>query len=377
MKTLKIRNLIFSLHRYLGLLAGIVIAIVGLTGSLLVFHEELESLLVRQRLGAITPKPEAIEIEQIFTTVQTEATKLGLRIGAIVPPQHVDAPYQARLWDQSDRLTQLFLDPYTGKLMGSIQEQTSILGTALRLHYQLMAGDLGTQVVGVAAFLLLLLSLTGIVLWPGWRKLSVGFKIKWNAHPKRMTFDLHKVAGIIAAVFLAFTAFTGFCWNFYDIAEPAIYAMTFTAKQPEPESTPLSGKSSLNLDKIAAAAEVALPGGKTSWINLPNAPTNPFILYKKFPGTGKFDNAVYLDQFTSAVLRVNKAENLLLGDRILNAFTPLHYGTFGGLTTRILYIFVGFAPTLLLITGFVMWRYRKRNVTKLSEPTESATMAGR
>lgn len=47
------------------------------------------------------------------------------------------------------------------------------------------------------------------------------------------------------------------------------------------------------------------------------------------------------------------------GDRILNSFTPLHYGTFGGIPTRILYVFVGLAPTVLLVTGFFMWRYRK------------------
>ncbi|MFN6526321.1 PepSY-associated TM helix domain-containing protein [Nostoc sp. ChiSLP03a] len=48
----------------------------------------------------------------------------------------------------------------------------------------------------------------------------------------------------------------------------------------------------------------------------------------------------------------------LLGDRVLNSFTPLHYGTFGGLPTRILYIFVGLAPLILFITSFVMWKHR-------------------
>ncbi|WP_298908692.1 PepSY domain-containing protein [uncultured Nostoc sp.] len=45
---------------------------------------------------------------------------------------------------------------------------------------------------------------------------------------------------------------------------------------------------------------------------------------------------------------------------MLNSFPPLHYGTFGGLPTRILYVFVGLAPLILFITGFGMWRYRKR-----------------
>ena len=55
-----------------------------------------------------------------------------------------------------------------------------------------------------------------------------------------------------------------------------------------------------------------------------------------------------------------------LGDRILNSFNDLHYGTFWGLPSRIFYMFVGFAPLILFITGFVMWKHRYR----IKSPTE-------
>jgi uncharacterized iron-regulated membrane protein len=368
MKTQKIRSLIFFVHRYVGLFVGVLIAIVGLTGSLLVFHSELESALVTQRFGNVTPEGQPVGIEKIFATVQAEAQQSGLRIGGIVSPKSTDAPYQARLWDREDRLTQLFVNPYTGAVMGKAQEQTNVFQIVLRLHYQLMAGDIGTKLVGFVALLLLILSLTGIVLWPGWRKLSSGFKIKWNAHIKRLNFDVHKVAGIIAAVFLTLTAFTGLCWNFYDVAEPLIYAATFTPQQPEPESQPVQGKGMMNLSMILQLTETALPGGKVTWINIPDSATAPFTIYKQLPGaTGEFDNSVYLDQFSGKVLRVNKSEEMLLGDRVLATFTPLHYGTFGGLPTRILYVFVGLAPTILLVTGFVMWWHRKKTVMESLE----------
>jgi uncharacterized iron-regulated membrane protein len=66
---------------------------------------------------------------------------------------------------------------------------------------------------------------------------------------------------------------------------------------------------------------------------------------------------------------------LSLGDRVLNSFTPLHYGTFGGLPTRIFYVFVGLTPLILLATGFVMWWYRKRKDIRLVETTEPETIA--
>jgi uncharacterized iron-regulated membrane protein len=48
------------------------------------------------------------------------------------------------------------------------------------------------------------------------------------------------------------------------------------------------------------------------------------------------------------------------GDRILNSFTTLHYGTFWGLPSRLFYILVGLAPAVLAITGWVMWWYRRK-----------------
>ncbi len=56
----------------------------------------------------------------------------------------------------------------------------------------------------------------------------------------------------------------------------------------------------------------------------------------------------------------------------MDAFNPLHYGTFSGLPTRILYIFVGLAPTFLFVTGFVMWRYRYRPKLHSSHHTRNA-----
>ena len=68
---------------------------------------------------------------------------------------------------------------------------------------------------------------------------------------------------------------------------------------------------------------------------------------------------VNLDRYSGKVLRIERSSTMALGDRILNSFSPLHFGTFGGISTRILYVFVGLAPLTLFVTGFVMWRYRK------------------
>ncbi|MBW4638302.1 MAG: PepSY domain-containing protein [Gloeocapsa sp. UFS-A4-WI-NPMV-4B04] len=68
-------------------------------------------------------------------------------------------------------------------------------------------------------------------------------------------------------------------------------------------------------------------------------------------------------------MQVEDGRSQGLGDRVLVSFTPLHFGTFGGLPTCILYVFVGLAPLILFITGFVMWRHRYRAKSRTNSVT--------
>ena len=371
----KLRNLAFTLHRYIGLAVGIILIIVGLTGSLLVFERELDDWAIQQRFGHVVAQEQRLSAATLVDNVKVAYAKHpDWQVGQVqmLPKQEF---YTIRLNRTDDTQWEVFVNPYTGVIMGDRQRETALFNRVLELHYALLVGNTGMIIVGIAAFLLVILSITGIVLWPGWRKLISGFKIKWLAHSKRVNFDIHKVAGIINAVFLTVIAFTGFCWNFYEYAEPAIYAATFTPKPPEVKSTLENGKPTLQLDEILRRSNAALPGATTTFINLPQKPNDVFEIYKKVPGDSEdFNSYVKLDQFSGKVLYVQDSRTGRLGDRVLNSFTPLHYGTFGGLPTRILYVFVGLSPTILFITGFVMWRYRYRaisdSVINAKEPAE-------
>ena len=114
--------------------------------------------------------------------------------------------------------------------------------------------------MGIVALVTLFLSITGIVLWLGWRKLIAGFKIKWkNAHPKRTNFDIHKVIGIFTAVFLAFIGFTGFAWNVPQAkVTNAIYAATLTPKPADPVSKPIPGQQPLPIANLIQRVDAAV-----------------------------------------------------------------------------------------------------------------------
>ncbi|MEH1834445.1 MAG: PepSY-associated TM helix domain-containing protein [Nostoc sp.] len=354
----------YKLHRYIGLAVGLIAIAIGLTGSLLVFHDEISDFLLHRQIGAITHSGERLPVEVILNQVKTAyANQLGVTIDRIYMSAKPNAPAIVVPRKQESDLAELYVNPYTGVVLGNSQEIFSerFFNVVYELHYSLLAGKTGYAIAGIAALLMCILSITGILLWPGWRKLLNGFKIKLNAHPKRINFDIHKVAGIVTAIFIALTGFTGFCWNFSDFTNPIIYAVTFTNKSAsEPVSKLIPGKTPLELTDQLKTARATFPNAMLGTIYFPRKPEDALSIRFKLPQDDDENGLsyVYLDQYSGQVLRVDNILEIPLGDRVLNFFEPLHYGTFGRLPTRILYVFVGLAPLILFITGFVMWRYR-------------------
>jgi uncharacterized iron-regulated membrane protein len=355
-----IRNLAFSLHRYIGLAVGMILVIVGLTGSLLVFQKEIDAILVKQKFEQVIPQKPTLSLDKIANNItQTYANQPNFKLAQF--DLHFDDDiYRVRLSNSEDKDLEVFVNAYTGNILGDRLRDNTFFSKVYELHYALFADKIGIVIVGIAALLMCLLAVTGLILWSGWRNLISGFKIKLNASIKRKNYDIHKLVGIIALIGLTFTGFTGFLWNFYEQAEPAIYALTFTPKPPEVQSK-VTGKESLSVSEIVEKAIATIPKAKPSFISVPTKPDEVFTVYMKQPDDAQYyANKVDIDRYSGEVLHVINSKTAKLGDRILNATAPLHYGTFGGNLTRILYVFVGLSPTILFITGLTMYRLRRR-----------------
>jgi uncharacterized iron-regulated membrane protein len=76
-----IRNTAFHLHRWLGLIGGILLCIAGLTGAVLVFWHEIDHLVLTQRFGQIIPAGEPVALSTIANTVKVAYAAKGLDFG--------------------------------------------------------------------------------------------------------------------------------------------------------------------------------------------------------------------------------------------------------------------------------------------------------
>jgi uncharacterized iron-regulated membrane protein len=109
------------------------------------------------------------------------------------------------------------------------------------------------------------------------------------------------------------------------------------------------------LSRLIQQANAAIPEGKITFIEFLDYAPEKLIIRKRLPEqeTGRFDlSTVELNRFGGEVMQANKVIKADPFFAFLVEIADLHFGTYGGLPTRILYVFVGLAPLILFTTGF-------------------------
>ncbi|MBW4582579.1 MAG: PepSY domain-containing protein [Tildeniella nuda ZEHNDER 1965/U140] len=350
MNTNRLRQWVLRLHGSIGIAMGLLLVMISLSGAGIVFQEELDHGLHRS-LWHVTPQAEQVPLDAMFASAQ--AIHPNLPVSYIQAPKTPTESYVFNQYTPNERRLQTFVNPYTGQVLGSRTWEYSFIGFLYTVHHDLFAGKVGQITVGVTGVLLLLMAMTGVMLWTGWRKLATGFNIRWNAPLPLVSYDFHQVSGIVSNIFLTITAVTGV----------VIVVLHFLPMfNQTPTAKPAVNAPTVALSTLMQKADAAIPDGITTSIELPDHDPQKMTVRKKLPNqdTGRFDlSVVEIDRTSGEVIqstKVEKAEGLF---KFIVAIADLHFGTFGGLPTRILYVFVGLMPTVLFITGLVNWRRRR------------------
>ena len=366
--TLSTRSLLRQLHLWFGLSLGLVFAVLGLTGSALVFYVEIDAALHKQVMsdaGLPAPEWESAVWDQALMTARAHRPDPGGEwsfevtgeSGSIparyYPPSHLNGHHAERemVWFSADGARIVRSDRWGAYLMSWLYE----------LHMHLLAGETGRQIVGWSGFAILLLLVTGMMLWwprGSWRK---ALAFKRNAVPVRRIRDIHKLSGLWSLGLLSLLVLTGALLALPDIKD-RLYAATISAPHtaPSPSSSAASGKQ-IPVSQALKAAHRALPDASLAFIDVPGVGDKPFRFRVQVAGDlhGRFPGSfVFVDQYSGEVLAVHDIRDGTASSAVNNWIRALHDGSIGGLLGRFLAVILGFVPVLLYITGFLYW-YRR------------------
>ena len=341
------RRSLLVLHQWVGLAAGLFLIVISVSGSALVFENEIDRAL-NPSTSFVTPGGQPLAVETLIARVQGAYPRdqvSGVRIA--------DKPDQAYELSVRNRGS-VMIDPYTGNLLGLRNREASFARWVHLVHTRFVAGKFGEAMVGWFSVAMLGLSITGLALWWPRKILKVGPAASW----KRTNFDLHNVLGFYSSLVMLFITLSGVLIAFENVTDPLVRRLNPAAEEvPAPQSTPIAGGKRIPVDEAIAIGERALPGAFASNVGIPNGPKAVFRILKKFPEdrTPAGRSRVYVDQFSGQVLLVENTRTAPLGTRILNLKRSAHTGDIFGAPTQALYFIVSLGIALQAMTGALIW----------------------
>ncbi len=326
------RKVIFQIHLWSGLILGLYIVAVCVSGSAIVFRNDVYNAL--QARLKVTPSGEPLSKEQLEQALQQRHP--GYRIQDISRGRDGEEASEVTLVRPGAERIRL-VNPYTGEDRGGpVSGWFRLFRWLGLLHGQLLWEDGGYVANGIGGLLLGAVSLTGLVIWwPGvanWRR---AMTLRRGAGWKRLTWDLHGAMGFWTFSLLFMWGITGAYFVFPQPVRTVVEWFT-PIYPPRPPSPP-----------VLANVEPAASSGASA-ASRPRAPRRP----------------------------------LTLGQKILRSFSEAHYGTFGGWPIKTLWAMLGLVPAVLFGSAFVMWWNRVLSPVargfrrEIAEPSPQMNVSG-
>jgi uncharacterized iron-regulated membrane protein len=368
-RSVRWREWLFQIHFWLGLIMGPIVAVIALTGSIVVFRYELNRVTV-PGTAYVQPQSQRLSLDELTARIQAHVPKNSLSSAS----WDGGADTGINFWTTSPEGHRIhtFINPYTGEITGQEDYHEKWMQWFFDLHAYLLAGSTGEFLNGFIGTATLILSLSGLVIWwPGLPKWRSGFEFLRGARWQRQNYDWHKLIGFYSSLALAFVAFTGIYYCFPSLYKGVIERSTGKKVATTPKAKTEWSKRTVSIEDFVRAAERAQPGTSFTSLSFPKKPGDTVTVRTKethdWHRIGL--NYVYLEPADASLIRSARFSEANTATQAVLLFYPFHFGRFGGrwnsfafYAVMVVYIIIGLAPPALMVTGLLM--YWNRSLSK-------------
>lgn len=347
--------LAFWLHSIFGLKLSLFLGFVCLTGTIATVSHEIEWLYKPElRATAVNGEPRWGRMWDAAQTAYPQA-----ELGGIGSFDRNDAAYFVKSVSATDASGQefnIYVDPGTSRVTGH-EYGRSFQDFMRALHYYLFApGTIPMYLVTSLGFVLILSLVTGLIaykkFWRGFFRMP-----RWHRDPRTWFGDLHRLIGLWSLWFVAIIGLTSI-WYFVEHAGLEL-------QTPEPEIAAPISNARVDGDRIdawVALAKTRMPELAITAIYLPYEPENPVIVQGQWRAwlVRERTNAVFIDPGTNRIIGKRTAHEMGVGERTVHTADPLHFGTFGGLATKLLWVVFGLLLTAMAGSGAYIYAKRTK-----------------
>ncbi|MDV3455839.1 PepSY-associated TM helix domain-containing protein [Sphingomonas sp. HF-S4] len=342
-------RLLSLFHRWVGGISGALLALLGLTGALLVWRDALT--FVPHANGPVVP--DAAALERVVATLAHSA-------------QPID---RVTFAGDGFGLHQVVYANGSGAYLSQGGEVVTLWTSAWQrpelwlfdLHHRLLLGDVGETVNGIVGLIGLFFVVSGVILW--WRMRA---RFRPRLWPAKMTpgaiVHHHRDLGIVTAPLLLLSLLTGVM-----MALPAIgqFVLSPLGENPRlrPPKVPVDHALATPalVPGVLRSAQDRFPGAEPRRLQWPKRPGTPITLRlrQSFEWTPNGRTFLYFDPATMTVIGAVDATTAGSHASAREKLYPLHAAKVGGLAWKVAMTLSGLALAMLgslAVYGF--WKTR-------------------
>lgn len=382
------------LHLWLGLVSGIIVFIVSITGCIWAFQKEISEWTQPYQFVKVEERaylsPSVLQQTAARHQFGGEAGKPGKTVAGVQYPGKGKAAI-ATYRDKKTGYMMVYMNPYTGEILKVKALEKDFFRFILAGHYSLwLPRETGQPIVCWSIGIFIILLITGLVMW--WPKnlkkanVDKSFKIRWKASFKRVNYDLHNVLGFYALLGGLILGITGIYFGFKWVPKAIYWTASGGKTLPDLRARRLSDSTHIPPQALLFSAEDSL------WAKLNRGYKNEGSLSVQFaqkksdaiaisynPGAGTYykNYTRFFDRYTLQELKgkspFNKPyEDATAAEMLIRMNFDIHVGAIGGITGKIIAFLISLVCASLPVTGFLVW-WGKRS--KKTMPVKRPAMA--
>lgn len=389
------RKALVRLHRWTGLFLTPFLLLIAVTGSIMAFYHELDEAL-NPALYHLEPQGELLEPLTLFSIAQAYSDQFSGVINQL-PLQRESGKSVMYRVTGSPQLDQLFLNPYSGEVIGHrrwgdlTQGVNNTAGFIYLLHYRLLLpGKVGVLILGLVALLWTVDCITALIislptphrgktkkksLWQRWKRvLSVRRSRKGLAR----LFDWHRAAGIWLWVMLLMFAWSGVGFNLPTVFTPVMSSLL----DYQAPSHGLSKRENKVTEQPAISFSQALIharhlSAQVEKIYKVAVLAEDSLSYSSLYGVYRYRirsdrdfneelsrTQVYFSANTGELIKVDFPSGQRSGNTVARWLYALHMGQVFGFAYKVLIVIIGLATCFFAYSGVVLWK--KRSLSRKS-----------
>lgn len=371
-----LRNILFQVHWLIGITAGTVLVIVGLSGATIAFEPELLRALNPDVLR-VTPQGAALAPGALLEKIQGAMPDKKIATLTLASDPQAAARVMFAADAPGRRGESRYVDPYSGVVLEKPSGE-AFFRTVTQIHRYLAADDVGKHIVGASTIGLVILALSGLYLrWPGnIRSWKAWLTFDWSVKGRAFWWHLHSILATWVLLLYLFAALTGLYWS-YTWYRDALFAITGApkpapaaqgggqagkpAKQDEPDAALLAAQFRA-ADDAWALFRVKVAAYESATVRLPSKPGQPVqVTYlDQDPPHLRAINRMVLDLKSGEAVEHERYADKPPGGKIMSSMYALHTGRFFGIGGVIAMVIASVTLVVSGISGWLLYLDRRR-----------------